>query len=72
MVLLLVLLGSADGGANDGIFLGIEPGILDNDSDGSVKLVHLMAIKVLQCLVSSLVQQVVVRMMLLCLAYSLV
>ena len=44
MVLLLVLLGSADGGANDGIFLGIEPGILDHDSDGSVKLVHLMVL----------------------------
>ena len=47
---------AADGAANDGILLGIEPGLLDNTLDGSLMLVHLMVIRVLQCLVSILVQ----------------
>ena len=68
------MLHSADGAAGaatDGILLGIEPGIVDNTSDGTVKLVHLMVLQMMvNCLVSSLVQQMVVQMMVLCLAWS--
>ena len=66
---IVVLLGSADGAtagtaaadgaATDGILLSIEPGIVDSTSDGSVKLVQLMMLQMVQCLVSSLVQQMV-------------
>ena len=62
--------GTAGGAANDGILLGTEAGLLDNTSDGSVKLVHLMVLKVLQCLVSSLVQRMQRQMRVLCLAWS--
>ena len=68
----VVLLGSADGAtvgtataaltATDGILLGIEPGIDDSTSDVSVKSVQMMMLQMVHCLVSSLVQQMVMQM----------
>ena len=72
----VVLLGSADGAtvgtataagaATDGILLGIEPGIDDSTSDGSMKSVQMMMLQIIHCLV----QQMVMQMMVLCLAWS--
>ena len=61
----------ADVGASEGMLLGIEPaGIADNSSDGSVKLVQLMVLQMVQSLASRMVHQMVVQMMVLCLAWS--
>ena len=67
----LIVLVLVAAGAADGMLLGIEPaGIHDDTSYGSVKLVQLMVLQMVQSSTSRMVQLIVVQMMVLCLAWS--